>query len=331
MGALSNKQLSEWYILLAQQLEAGITLAQAIQLADGIPSRDRYDLVRALEEGMETAEVLERYAPWVPLTDRKLIAAATQSGKLSEVFRSLSERRNAIHENIQRGVSACIYPIFIVHLAALVTPVFQLLEFTRMGDLVLHWDAYIPQVITALAVAWIIIAFAAILLKQNNPHVLAYLPIISNYSKLQSITDFAATLSAFLKAGATFDVAWHEAGISCRDSRILDYADRVAAHAREGISPGSILTPKEAPLPPEFISLYISGEQTGQLDQNLDLLTRLFQEKANLKLKQASEWYPIFIFLGVAAYVGYGIVKFYTSYLDLLMSIIKPGGTSSIK
>jgi len=275
---------------------------------------------------MDTAEVFERFAPWMPGTDRRIIAAAHQSGKLPEVLRTLSERRLAIAENVQRGVSACIYPIFIVHLAALVTPIFDLIDFTTVqGSVTFHPDRYLSAALTAIGIAWVLIAIAGAFLKQNNPRVLAWLPIIRNYSALQSIADFAALLSAFLKAGATFDVAWHEAGEACRDPRLMEYADRIAAQAREGTPPGALLNPKDTPLPPEFISLYISGEQTGQLDKNLDLLTRLFQEKANLKLKQASEWYPIAIFLCVAVYVGWGIVRFYMSYLDLLMSIIRPG------
>ena len=230
-----------------------------------------------------------------------------------------------MHENIQRGIGATIYPIFIVHLAALVTPVFSLVEFTTGGNLIMHVDRYVPQVVAAIGIAWALIILVGTLLRQNNPRVLAYFPIIRNYSKLQAIADFAALISSFLKAGATFEVAWGEAGSSSRDPRLAEYAQKIADSARNGIAPGSLLNPKQGPLPPEFVSLYISGEQTGQLEKNLDLLSTLFQEKANLKLKQASEWYPIFIFLCVAVYVGYGIVKFYTQYLDLLMSIVRPG------
>jgi general secretion pathway protein F/type IV pilus assembly protein PilC len=144
---------------------------------------------------------------------------------------------------------------------------------------------------------------------------------------MQSYADFATLLGSFLKAGATFELAWREAGESSQDSRLGDYACRIADGARDGVPPGKMLNPKETYFPPEFISLYISGEQTGQLEKNLDLLARLFQEKANLKLKQASEWYPIVVFLCVAVYVGWGIVRFYNQYLDLLMSILRPGHT----
>lgn len=325
MRSLNNKQLAEWYLLLGQQISAGITLAQAVQLTDGLSAGNRLDIVSALEQGTEAVEVFERYAPWMPATDRKLIAAAMQSGRLPEVLTTLSVRRNAVHENIQKGISATIYPIFIVHLAAIVTPIFTLMEFTMSGNVILHWERYVPQVTMAIGIAWALIVIIGLLLKQNNPKVLGMFPIIRHYSQLQSISDFASILSSFIKAGATFEVAWVEAGTASRDPELLAYAERIAANVRGGVAPGAMLNPKDGILPPEFVSLYISGEQTGQLDRNLDLLAILFQEKANLKLKQASEWYPIFIFLGVAVYVGFGIVKFYSQYLDLLMSIIRPG------
>jgi general secretion pathway protein F/type IV pilus assembly protein PilC len=321
-----NKQLSEWYLLLSQQLDAGITLSQAIQLTDTISGQNRADLVTHLDEGMDPAEVFERYAPWMPPTDRKLIAAANASGKLPEVLTNLSIRRTAMHENIQRAISSCIYPIVVVHMAALVTPIFTLIDFTtHTGSLTFHPDRYLASVSTALGITWALIIAAGAMLKQNNPRALSLFPIIRHYSVLQSIADFSSLLSSFLKAGVTVDIAWMEAGTVSRDKALADYADKIALEAREGTPPSKMLNPKASPLPPEFISLYVSGEQTGQLDKNLDLLARLFQEKANLKLKQASEWYPIMIFLCVAVYVGFGLVRFYTQYLDLLMSIIRPG------
>lgn len=325
MSGLNNKQLAQWYLLLAQQLEAGITLAQAVRLSGVIPERHSLAIAQALESGMEAAEAFERYAPWMPVIDRRLIAAANQAGKLPEVLTGLSIRRNEMHEQLQRAVSATIYPIFIVHLAALVTPIFSLIEFTQSGSLNIHLDRYLPQVFTAIGIAWALIIFVGTLLRQNNPQVLKVFPIIRTYSQLQAIADFASLLNSFLKAGATFEIAWREAGEASRDGRLREYADMISNQARGGVAPGTLLNPKTGPLPTEFVSLYVSGEQTGQLEKNLDLLSRLFQEKANLKLKQASEWYPIVIFLCVAAYVGYGIVKFYMQYLDLIMSIIRPG------
>ncbi|GEM_PF-2190798 len=323
---LDNKQLSEWYLLISQQIEAGVTLSQAVMLAGYLDDRTRDQIVTHLEAGMDAAEVFQNFAPWIPATDQKLISAAQASGRLPEVLSAISVRRMNIHENVKKAVNSCYYPIFIVHLAAFVTPIFNLFEINfHSGSFTLHPERYLPIVINALLIAWGIIITAAVLLRQNNPRVLSVFPIIRQYSVLQSISDFAALMSAFLKAGATAETAWLEAGGASSDPNLRQYSEEISLKAKQGYPPGGELNPKESPLPPEFISLYVSGEQTGQLDKNLDLLAKLFQEKANLKLKQASEFYPMIIFLGVAVYVGFGLVRFYNQYLDLLLSIIKPG------
>lgn len=324
MRRLNNKELSEWYLLLSQQLDAGITLAEAIQLSGMLSSANRIDIVNALENGMNAEEVFERYASWMPKTDRALIAAANSSGKLPETLANLAVRRQSMHENISKATGATVYPIFVTHLAAIVTPIFNLLDFeSGKGEVVFQFDQYIPGVLQALGIAWALIIIAAMLLRQNNPQVLKLFPILRKYSSLQAVSDLAGLLSSFIKAGATIDLAWAEAGKASRDSRIARFTKHIAQAARSGTPPSMLLNPKDKTLPAEFTSLYISGEQTGALDKNLDLLSRLFQEKANIKLSAASKAYPMAIFLAVAVYVGWGIANFYMQYLDLLMSIIK--------
>jgi type II secretory pathway component PulF len=321
---LSNKALSQWYLMLSQQIESGVTLSQAVQLSGILTPTNRRDIVEALEGGMDAVEVFERYAPWMPQTDRALIAAANAAGKLPETLTNLSARRLAVSENIAQAIGATIYPIFIVHLAAFVTPIFQLIDLkSGGGNMTLHLEKYLPCVGAALGVAWTLIIIAAILLRQNNPKIMGFFPILRHYSILQAYADFGGLLSAFFKAGATSEKAWEAAGNASRDERLRELGERVSAAARDGVAPSTLLDPR-GPLPTEFVSLYVSGEQTGQLDKNLDLLAKIFQEKANLKLQAASKFYPILIFLGVAVYVGYGIVSFYVSYLDTLMSILKP-------
>jgi general secretion pathway protein F/type IV pilus assembly protein PilC len=318
---ISNKALSEWYLLLSQQIEAGVTLSQAVQLSGVLSPTNRHDIVNALDGGMDTVEVFERFAPWMPTTDRALIAAANAAGKLPETLANLASRRASMSENISRAIGATIYPIFIVHLAAFVTPIFQLIDMTH-GNLTFHPEAYFRYVGASLGVAWTLIIIAAILLRQNNPKVMGFFPVLRHYSVLQAYSDFAGMLGAFLKAGTTHETAWHAAGEASRDDRLKELGRNIGNAARNGVRPSTLLNPK-GPLPAEFVSLYVSGEQTGQLEKNLDLLTTLFQEKANQKLQAASKFYPIVIFLAVAVYVGWGIVNFYMSYLDILMNIMK--------
>jgi general secretion pathway protein F/type IV pilus assembly protein PilC len=90
-----------------------------------------------------------------------------------------------------------------------------------------------------------------------------------------------------------------------------------------GEAPGPHIA-RHACFPPDFVSLYQTGETTAQLEQNLFRLAELNQERANTSLKVVSLLYPGLALVGVIILVGYNLISFYSGYLNMLGDLSAP-------
>src|SRR5438876_559240 len=116
---LSHRQLSAWYLQLAQQLEAGLSLAQALQAtrASGPPRATLDAMVAKIETGGGVDDALRVAEKWLPLADTLALSAAAEAGRMPRTLRSLAARHSEIGSAKLRITLACIYPLGMLHVA----------------------------------------------------------------------------------------------------------------------------------------------------------------------------------------------------------------------
>jgi type II secretory pathway component PulF len=74
--------------------------------------------------------------------------------------------------------------------------------------------------------------------------------------------------------------------------------------------------------PEEMVRSFCVGEQTGELDSELQRLAADYQADGLARLDSLAEWLPRLLYIGVVIYVAYGAVTFYRSYLDQMMRLM---------
>jgi len=286
---VSHKKLANWYLQSGQNLDAGLPLAAAIQSAGGLPSKDVAAMSAQLQAGTTIEEVLENAPGWLPKADRLLIAAAASSGKLPDTFRKLSEQHTQTARNIGKAVFATLYPLGVLHFAIVLFPVFNLVEFTDSG-MQFHIEDYFRNVFLFLLPLWVAIGLIIFLAKQDSREIaflMRVLPGLRGYRKHQGIADFAFALEAFLRAGAPIANSWAAAGEISRQPALVKASQMITGKIKAGEAPGKYLATLDV-FPTDFSSYYLTGEETGKLDENLSLLNRQYQEKADKSLATAS-------------------------------------------
>lgn len=317
---LSHRKLAAWYHQLAQQLEAGLPLVDALRLSTGTgpPAQGLETMARQIEAGGSVDDALCRAAGWLPLADQLALSAAAGAGRMPRTLHALSARHAQIGAAKLRVMLACAYPLGMLHLGLLLLPVIKMIDWEKG----FHWDAaaYARGLAWTLLPCWTLGVAVWILVRRGSPFVMRVarmMPALGGYVRAQALADFSFTLGNLLEAGVPIGQAWAAAGSIARPRELQAAAEAMQAVIARGEAPG----PKLAALPyfpPDFASLYRTGEATGQLEANLLRLAAQKQDAANRSLTFATILYPALVFFAVAAAVIYHVIAIYAGYLKML-------------
>jgi len=319
---LSHEKLSAVYQQLAQQLAAGLTLAQALRAPSPAPAGDTFRLASLAESGVSMTEIVAAAGDWLPQADRPFLLAAARSGRLPRVLMNLAERHAQMALTRRRVVLACLYPAGVFHFAAVVFPFLRLIDF----EVGLRWNlwAYLGGLAAILLPVWGGAVLLWTLIRRDHPLALGLLdalPVISGYRKNQALADFSFALGNLLDAGAPIGKAWLDAGVIARSRSVGAAAKVVDGRIQLGERPGPHLGRLRV-FPPEFVARYQTGETTGGLDNALLALAADHQAIANQRLGVASKVYPGLLFAAVAVMVGCFVIRFAMQYSTMINSIV---------
>lgn len=319
---LSHDKLSILYRQLAQQLAAGLTIAQALRAPSRAPAGDCFRLAALAEAGRPMDEIVGRAGAWLPEGDRPFLAAGAASGRLPLVLANLADRHARLSATRRRMFWASLYPLGVFHFGALVLPFVRMIDFERG----LHGGVsdYVGGVLAILVPVWGLGALFWWLVRRGNPvarAVLDFLPAIGGYRRHQSLADFAFALGNLLEAGAPIGRAWLDAGEIAGAPRLRRASERMHVRVEQGLAPGAHLAETGA-FPEEFVARYQNGEATGGLEASLLALAADHQERANGRLAAATMLYPGLLFAAVAAMIGYIVIGFVLKYVNTLNGLL---------
>jgi type II secretory pathway component PulF len=293
----------------------------------GIPIREALDRVEepliapareAIARGSSIADGFAG-APAISRLEVKLIAAGEKGGRLPEVFRTLDgifEGRARVKRQLALDLS---YPLLLLHLAFLL-PRLSVLVATGVS-------AYLRVAFGPILILWAVIAGVAIAIKlarKAAPRVLDgtidALPILGTVVRARSYVAAITALSAVYEAGVPI-VAAVEAGAEAAPSSVV--ADRFRAVARaleSGATIGDAFLSVRG-LPPILVEAARTGEKTGKLDALLAGAKGAIEQEAEHKRAIAMRVLPVFVFLIVAAYIGWVVIDFYVGNINRALQI----------
>lgn len=321
--SLPHAKLSVLYRQLAQQLSAGLTLAEALRAPSPAPSGERMRLAAMAEAGSGVTEIMEKAGAWLPVTDRPFLISGAASGRLPLVLANLADRHAQMASTRRRVFIASAYPLAVFHLGALVLPFVRMIDFEK--GLAWSTTGYVGGLLAILLPVYGCAALLSVLIRRGNPFanaLLDLLPAIGGYRRHQSLADFAFALGNLLEAGTPIGKAWLDAGEISRSPRLLRAANRIRARIEQGEAPGAHMGATGA-FPSEFVARYQTSERAGALEESLLALAAEHQERANGRLAAASMLYPGLLFAAVAAMIAYLVLGFVLKYVNTLNGLMQ--------
>ena len=314
-------QRAEFYHQLNQFTSAGIPIVRALEQIKRSPLAPsfREPLQRLLDElakGATLAGSLQRL-DWLPAFDLALIGAGEQSGRLDTCFRLLADYYNERARVIQQVISQLIYPVGLIHLAALIFLI--VLPFAAS-----QFNASLPFLFAkaALILSPFYGAVALMIYATQSKHgenwrarieaFLRLVPILGKARHYLALSRLAAALEALISAGVNIFEAWDLAATASGSPALR----RAVTAWKSRVVAGQM--PSEAvhlcPLFPDtFANLYASGEVSGKLDDSLRQINRIYNEDGTRKLNAFATWMPRLIYMLVALMIAYKVIQFWAS------------------
>jgi type II secretory pathway component PulF len=312
------KGLATVYDNLSTLLAAGVPLIRSLRtVSAGLRGRLRQALVQVVEsiqKGMPLTDAMGMHPKVFAQLDIMIIHAAEESGNLAESLDLLGKWYEFSKRIKSRTLSGLALPILVIHAAAFMVPMPQLI----LGG----WDvdAYLHSVLGILAIPYILAALIIGVMRFTPETGLAR----------RTLDRFSLTIPGLGKALyklALSRYCWifhitSKAGMpitECADMAIKGTGNTVVANlftqAVASVKAGNPFSEGlSSKLPPEFLEPWRIGEETGQIDEITKRLAEKNAEAAEFWFKQFATWFPRIVYAVICAIM---IVMVFRGYANI--------------
>jgi len=271
---VSNPNLREKLLIIAQSVESGGSLAQALSFYPDVFNEFYLSMIRSGEA----------------------------TGKLSDVFNYLADHLEKSYKLQSEIKSALIYPIFIIIVLIIaifilsffvlpqLTPIFENFgeKLPLITKLVLKFTLFFRTKgwIIFLALTFLFFLFFIFLRKKGSfshsfEKILLKLPIIKDFYKKMQLVNICGNIGALLGAGLPIVQAIRITGEIVQSNTYKEILKETENEVSRG-EPISYVFSRYPSLIPSFVVQMIStGEKTGNLEELLKQVENFYQEELN--------------------------------------------------
>lgn len=325
-------QRADLYHQLAQLTAAGIGLPQAVEMQQRHPPSASFrqplaQVVRRLNDGATFSEALQSLGRWLPVFDIALLKAGEQSGRLPHCFHLLATYYRDRAQLVRSLLSLLAYPAFIFHFAFLIFPITRFQKLFLEGDLV----GYVLQKLAFFAPFYAVVLLLVFAMQGRHGEPwralverwLRLVPVLGTARRSLALARLSAALEALIAAGVPIIEAWDLAAQASGSPALRRRVQEATPRLYAGETPAEMVN-RSADFPPEFASLYHTGEVTGQLEESLQRLNGYFQEEGSRKLRTFMKGAGGAFILLVMLLIAYQIISFWLGYFQQIQQVIPP-------
>ena len=312
-GKIKPKALTLLCSQLSIELRAGLPLVSALKLVaeneeNKILKRILTEVADDVHAGNGLADSFATRGPGLPRTFIETVRAGEESGKLDETFERLQTYYEKSSAGSAKVASAMTYPAMLIGVAVVViaiimvvaVPVFEK-TFADMGNelplptkiLIAMSNFMVDNLFLIIAVvATVALAIFFYAKTDNGRHFFARLaltfPGLSLVNKMNAASQFASTLSTMLASGLPLGSAARITGNTADNLLIAEDIEKAVTGVVEGnrLSDGMTQSKWFPQLLKEMVTV---GEETGKLEDTLDVISDYYTKEVDLAVKQAMD------------------------------------------
>ncbi len=318
----SLRQKEGFYRSVASLLRVGIPLPTALDKLgiSGLESTSYTTLQARIRAGHPLGEALAEAASLFTPLETALLTAGERCGRLDQACEGLATHFAALAEGRETLRRKLLYPILLLH--------FGVLGLALPKLLTEGLPAFAAQVLPFFLAAYTLVLtpFLAWRLFDGlqNPllqSVCNLLPVIGPILRQFALARFCRTYGLGLGAGLNLFEILRLAGDASGSHRIRTAALDAIEHARGGRPPGPVLAASRT-FPTSLMQLWVVGEETGSLDQDLERWSHDAERDAHARFAQAVDLTIKAASAFVALLLGWRIISAYQQIIDGYLELI---------
>lgn len=307
----------------AQMLRSGIPLQRAWEhLARG---RDRASAAARtagplVNEGLDAA----LRAGGFSIVDREILAAGESSGRLEEAFKELADYYAHLTRGRNRAIAASLYPIFILHLGALLLSIppaiidGSLMKFFTQVALFLG-TAYLAAGIFVLA--WWLVA-RAFQSSTAADSLIRRIPAVGGFFRDAALTRFCLVLSLGIRSADGVLSSLRRAGRASKSASLDAAAEAAVPAIRAGTGFAASLAASQA-FPVDLERAFHVAEASGRLDEEITRWAGIYRERFFKRIESLTEWLPRILYLLVVALVVFRMFSLISQITGVYSSVLE--------
>ena len=316
-------------------LKSGMPIGRAIDMI--ARQTDDKKLRKILEEASEDVlggstltSSLEKYDDAFPVTFIETIRAGEVSGTLDNSFAKMHKYYETSARNSEKIRSALTYPIFVVCVAVVVLIVImvkvvptlaevfrslggELPVMTRImistANFFSEWWLVMFMVILALVIAWKIFVRTERGMELEAKMQLE-MPVIGRINVLNGSAQFANTMSTMIGSGLTLNNAVSVTAKVLDNYLLQKDVEHMIGKIEEGKQLGECMKVCEY-FPETLKDMCAVGEETGELDQTLEVIGDYFTNETERRVQQAITMLEPTLLVIMALFAGFLVISIY--------------------
>jgi type IV pilus assembly protein PilC len=322
---MKKKHLSLYYHSLSVLLEAGVPILKALRTAAdsaGIKYRSSLaGLEKTVAQGNGLSESMAQLPTLFAPTDIDLVGAAEMSGNLPEVLEKLSQWYDFQARSSRKLLSGLLFPAFICIATVLIAPLIPLF----LGHITISEYLFsIIETLFLIAVPFFLIVAVVKYSPDQGPlrialdFIVLKIPLLGRSVKYLCLSRYFMAFHLMIKSGVPIIQTVQLTSRLIGNYFIRQWFDGCLEAVRSGnpVSQGFSLN-----VPEEYRQLWLTGEETGKLDE---ICLKLFEKTAELStmwLDLFVAWLPKVIYALVSLYLIYQILRGASAVLPVMHSV----------
>ncbi len=330
----SSKDLSSYFRQLGAMINAGTTLGAALHsMREHAPNAALRNASQQIETRIMSGEQFSasmRAFPglFTPL-QIGMVSAGERGGFLVEMFARLarySERDYDLQQTVKRETW---YPKLLVFCSILIPSAIPLVVslFTHKGNPFLLWLGQVWAPFLLLGGAFFgyraINFVSPLAMHQSAPKLMLdrfklLLPVGGKVARGFATAKFCRALGALYSAGVGPGESVRLSAAACGNAAIAEAAIRVIPRLEHGETLTECLK-STGYFQSNVMQVMAVGEQSGNLDEQLDKAADFLETDAEVAIKQSVQVFSILIFLCIAIYIGMTVAKLYLGTVNTVL------------
>lgn len=305
---LSFSDKEHFFHSLAQMLKSGIPASKALEqlaMGSGRSARSARQTAPRIADGFVEAFSSAGFST----VDVEILGAGEQSGRLEEACERLSVYYQFLAVARGRIISALGYPVFMVHLAAVLLSVPRAI---LAGGIEGFAKSFLEILLPVYFAAGLLFGAAVLLRKMvmsapGAERAIRMIPVIGNLFRNAALSRFCLVLSMGIRSAVGILSCLTRAGRASRSALIQHRAELAAAEIKGGSGFAEALNGGGV-FPEDLERAFRIAEASGRLDEEMARWAGIYSERFFASLEAVSAWFPRLLYLAVCVGVGLQIL-----------------------